>query len=511
MTQNTNKKDKVNWDKLNPEIVFEGRAITLPGNPEKMPLDKAIHALERKLEDEEQVFSVHEIIDAYPHDGAVAFVKAMTKLYGWASPQTVMTFFGPQPPQMLSVKTGPRDEDVVQCPLGRFKLPGIDEPVNTMFYMDGHKPVFLIHAEIPKKHRHLVLELANEARAIVRAESIYRGQPIRLGVDDEGDINMNNPPAYLDVSDTTEANVLFDANITEQINTSILVPMKQTERCRELKIPLKRGVLLEGPFGTGKSLTARMAALVAQQNGWTFVLLDNVRGLRAALEFANRYSPAIVFAEDIDRIAADRDEEMNDLINTIDGVVSKRSEIMTVLTTNHVERLNPVILRPGRLDAVISLRAPGAKTVEALIRLYAGGLVAADASLTAAGTALAGQIPASIRECVERAKLGMIGRGDRSLKAQDLVTAAEVMKNHLDLLNRKAPEISEAQKLADSLRAVIGNGGNTENIAALTVGVDETYGVAVDTRVKVQALTNVVQRLLSQGAATKAAPAKKAG
>ena len=83
----------VNWDRLDVEIQHEGRAITLPGDPGKMPLGKAIEALVRKQQDEEQTFVVHEIIDAYPLDGAVAFVKAMTKLYGWASPQTeiVMT------------------------------------------------------------------------------------------------------------------------------------------------------------------------------------------------------------------------------------------------------------------------------------------------------------------------------------------------------------------------------------------------------------------------------------
>jgi ATPase family associated with various cellular activities (AAA) len=478
---------KHNWDKLNPEIQYEGRNITLPNDPGKMPLDKAITALMRKQQDEEQTFAVHEVIDAYPHDGAVAFVKAMTKLYGWASPQTVMTFFGPKPPQMLSIKTGPGIDDVVQCPLGQFVLPGVDAPVNTMFWNNENGiPCFLIHAQVKKKHRHLVLELANEARRIIREESIYRGRPIRLRMDSDGEPNFNIAPEFIDVTDTSEASVLFDDNIMEQINTSILVPMKQTAMCRKLNIPLKRGVLLEGPFGTGKSLTARVTAAVAQQNGWTFVLLDNVRGLRTALEFANRYAPAVVFAEDIDRIASERDEDMNDLINTIDGVVSKRSEIMTILTTNFVDKLNPVILRPGRLDAVISLRAPNASTVEKLLHLYGAGLVPVDADLTAAGEALAGQIPASIRECIERAKLSMIGRGAEALSGSDLVTAAELMKNHLALLNRKVAEITPAEKLADGLRQVLANVEvNMEDTDTVVNYVQSLRGQAARTHSKV--------------------------
>src|SRR3990172_2989025 len=126
------KAKKTNWDKIDSPIEFSGRAITLPGDPGKMPLDKAIEALQRKKADEEQEFQVHEVIDAYPLDGAVAFVKAMTKLYGWASPQATPGFFGPKPPSFISVKTGKEDTDVVQCPMGAFKLPGVDEHVKTV-------------------------------------------------------------------------------------------------------------------------------------------------------------------------------------------------------------------------------------------------------------------------------------------------------------------------------------------------------------------------------------------
>src|SRR5262249_22003547 len=149
-----------------------------------------------------------------------------------------------------------------------------------------------------------------------------------------------------------------DEDIQNQIDTSILVPIMHTKEVEAQKIPLKRTILLEGPYGTGKSLTARMAARVCEENGWTFILLDRVQGLRTALEFANRYSPAVVFAEDIDRISEERNDAANDLINTIDGVLSKSSKIMTILTTNFADKLDKAMVRPGRLDAVISLRAP---------------------------------------------------------------------------------------------------------------------------------------------------------
>lgn len=455
------KMKKSAWDKLDVPIEHSGRAITLPGDPGKMPLEKAVEALQRKIADENQEFAVHEVIEAYPLDAAVAFTKAMTKLYGWASPQTVMTFFGPKPPQMLSVKTGKEDTDVVQCPMGAFKLPGVEQLVQTVIgpYGKNCMLAFLVHAKIMKKDKHILLELVTEARRIVKEESIYRGKAIRLSVNDDGEPDMENPPIFMDVSDTDESSLIFDADIQSQIDNNVLVPIKQTALCRKHKIPLKRGILLEGPFGTGKSLTARMTANACENNGWTFVLLDKVQGLKAALEFANRYSPAVVFAEDIDRVASERDEAANDLINTIDGVVSKKSEIMIILTTNFAEKLDPVIVRPGRLDAVISLRAPSDEAVKRLMVAYGGKLLPKDADLTKAAKELSGQIPASIRECVERAKLGMIGRGAAALNDDDLVIAAKTMKNHLALLNREVKKETPAERLAKSLQEVVNFGG----------------------------------------------------
>ncbi len=475
---------KIQWDKIDVQIVYEGRAITLPGEPGRMPIQKAIEALNRRLKDEYQPFKVMELIDAYPHDAAVAFVKAMSNLYGWASPQTIMTFFGPKHPQMLSVRTGFEIDDVMQCPLGAFALPGIEELVTTGFTTDAKdRPVFFVQAEVKKKDRHVVLALVAEARRIVLAESIYKGKPIRLRVTEDGELDLNSPPEFLDVRQATEETILFDDDIMEQINTNILVPIKETAVVKRHGIPLKRTTLLEGPFGTGKTLTARMAARTAELHGWTFILLDKVQGLEVALEFAKRYQPAVVFAEDIDRIASERDDDTQDLILTIDGVVSKDSQVMTILTTNEPEKLHPVILRPGRLDAVISVRAPSAATVQRLIRHYGRDLIDADEELDGAGEVMAGQIPATIRECVERAKLGMIGRGGNQVSDRDLVIAGQTMKNHLELLNRDVTEESPAEKLFSAFQSVVNAneegrplGDLIDNLGAAVSGIKKETG-----------------------------------
>ena len=453
---------KVNWGRLDTQIDYYGKAITLPDDPTKMPLNSAIEALQRLQQQEMQEVRVHEVIDAYPLDAAVAFVKACKNLYGWAAPVTevVKTFFGTQknPPQIISVKTGHRDEDVVQCPIGDFKLPGVESTVRALIGDYGKKDAkaFLIHALVRQKEKHILLELANETRRIVKEESIYRGKAIRLSVDYNGELDLSDPPTFLDVSQQNP--LIFDDNIQRQIDDYIIVPLTKVNHCRRHGVSAQRKALLEGPFGTGKSEIMRHLAAICEQNGVTFILLDKIQGLKSALEFGVRYAPALVSGEDIDRITEVRDEEANDLVNTIDGVVSKTSKVMTVLTTNHVEKINQVMLRPGRLDVIISLRPPTDEAVKRLLMVFAGDLLSADADVSGAAKELSGQIPASIKECVERAKLSMIGRGDTKINDNDLVLAAQTMKNHLALLNREVAKETPAERLAKSLSEVVGNG-----------------------------------------------------
>jgi transitional endoplasmic reticulum ATPase len=256
-----------------------------------------------------------------------------------------------------------------------------------------------------------------------------------------------------------------------QIQTNLFTPIEHTDRCREYHIPLKRGVLLEGPYGTGKTLTAFVTAVKAQQNGWTFILLDKVGGLKKALEFARMYGPAVVFSEDIDRaVTGERSVEMDDILNTIDGIESKGSDIITILTSNHVENINPAMLRPGRLDAVIRVHAPDAQSAEKLIRIYARDMLNSDEDVTEAAKHLEGQIPAVIREAVERAKLYAIGRDPSArgirFTGKDLSNSARGMKMHLELLKPKKIEDSMERRFTQSFVEVMSEGVKSNGLYA---------------------------------------------
>lgn len=442
---------EIDWTRIDVGVEYEGKKIKLPGEPGEMPYDVAIDTLRRIRDSEDQEYEVHELIDAMPWDAIVAVHKALIELYGVVLPETVKGWAKDFTPEFVTIKIGPDENDVVQVPQGYMRLPG----VKSMFQLSMVAQGAVIHGEVVKKDRARLVEIANRARAIVKTDSIYKGKAIALKVKDNGRIDVSMQPDFFDVRHVTEADMIHNDVTEKLIATSILAPIKHTEACRRHGIPLKRGILLEGRYGTGKTLTARVAASVAQANGWTFVVLDKPQGLAQALEIAVAYQPAVVFAEDIDRFADRTNEPVNHLINLMDGLVPTSAAVMTVLTTNHVDKIDRALLRPGRFDAVISIDPPEAKTVERLLRFYGGANLQPIVNTEPTGFILAGQIPATVAEVVKRAKLAMLMEDRVWLTEEDLVTAAEGMKRHLDLLSGPLNAKSPGDRLADALTEVL--------------------------------------------------------
>jgi transitional endoplasmic reticulum ATPase len=433
--------------------------------PKGMGIPAAIMALTKKQAELEAEVQIIEQVEAYPLDGAVAFSKALAKIYGWATPVPTPSFFGDKPPALVDVEIGIDDNGNVihgKVVWGRFVVPGIEGYLQTSADFNGKEPKFIIAAVIKAKHKAKVTALANETRTIAREQSIYRGKALRLSITDEGGVDHNTGPKFLDVTRVRESQIIFPERIAEQVKTNVFTPLKHTAMARKYTGALKRGILLAGEYGVGKTLLAYVTARVAQDNGWTFLYLERVSGLADAVLFARRYSPCVIFAEDIDRIlGGERDMSVDDVLNIVDGIDSKSQELMIILTTNFVDKIEKAMIRPGRLDAVINLPRPDAPTVERLIRMYAGDLLDPGEDLTEAGKELANQIPSTIAEAVKRSKFYAISHldwadDDLYLTGQDVAAAARGMADHVKLLTAKDdqehPHTTLGRNMAETVR-----------------------------------------------------------
>lgn len=446
------------------EIKFAGSAITLPPG---MTEDEAIEVLGRRRDEMEETVAVNELIAGYPLDALLALQRAMKAKYGWTSINPSMGFFGPRPPAMIAVAINAAG-DTVSVPWGKMSIPGIEGQLQPSVAFDANKqPQLKLGGTIKKRSLDEVSALAAAARKEMKKSSIYKGKAIRMDFTMEED-DYGNPqfdpqihvPQFLRLNGVKRSDLVFRAEVEWEIQTSIFTPIENIEQLRSMGTPFRRGILAAGPYGVGKTLLANVTAKLCEENGITFIYLARTSDISQARAFAAQYAPAVIFAEDVDSILSgeDRDEDVNNVLNTIDGIEGKHDEVMIIFSTNHPERINRALLRPGRIDDVIAIVPPDALAVERLIRMYARETLPKTADLSAVGTALAGAIPAAVREVVERAKLAAVPKmlkGRIQITVEDLLLSAKSMKNHLDMLNEK-PVVDDAHRQLDLLGTAIG-------------------------------------------------------
>jgi len=430
-----------------PEVIREGIKVILPA-PEVMPLKDVIDNLKGLLEYEEQEVNITETIEAFPWDGAYALYKVMEEEYGYAKQVPIQTFFGDQPPSLISVECAPGQ--FVNVPWGRLQLPGVKGFIETGVTGESGKAMkFQIGATVRRMYEPNIKALAEKTREYLRLNSIYRGQAIKIRfTNEEGQPLKINAitPKFLDLSKVHPEELRFSEQLDREIEDYFFTYIDYRKEALSLGLPGKRGLLFEGKPGTGKTMTMMVGAKKATKKGITLIFCENSNDFEKVVKFALQYSPSMVVCEDIDRITAgERTLSIDRMLNILDGIETKHQDLMLVFTSNNVDEIQQAMLRPGRIDVCIHFDPPDAKAAAELVHLYSQGLLAEGEDLGPVGLSLEGQIPAVIREVVERSKLSALRRsaGDTKhlvLNAEDVYVASNSIKNQLALLNRETPK-----------------------------------------------------------------------
>lgn len=438
------------------DIVRHGQALTVP---ETMTLSEALDAIKRQIDFEEQIITFSDTVKSYPVEALLAFKWAMTEFFGTCTMKPIRTPMGEKPPTEFVAEVGLNK--LANLSWGAYVLPCDPENqglITNVDFEDG-RPVFVISGKFRRKWLATVNRVMELTRERIKSHSIYRGNALRI----EGSAD----PKFIDVSKISPSDLVYSRQLTDIIEANVFAPIRNSEACREAGIPLKRGVLAAGPYGTGKSLLAYAVAHEAVKHGWTFFYVRDADSLPGMIRLAQQYQPAVLFAEDIDQqLNGDRDGEMNEILNTLDGIDNKNQELLVVFTTNHLENINAAMLRPGRLDVILNILPPDAEACERLVRRYAGHYMSSEVTLTEAGKALAGYTPAVIREVVERAKLVTISRLGKlsQLNEHDILIAAASMDAQQKLIMRpEKPDTSWSALMVEEIGNRI-QGAKTEEL-----------------------------------------------
>ncbi len=264
------------------------------------------------------------------------------------------------------------------------------------------------------------------------------------------------------------AQVTFDDlkgidDILHALEANIILPLEDDALAQEMRIRPKRGVLIAGPPGTGKTTIGR--ALAHRLRG-KFFLIDgtfisgtsNFYGrVHEVFEAAKENSPSVIFIDDSDVIFESGEEHglYRYLLTMLDGLESEsNARVCVMMTAMDVGNLPPALIRSGRVELWLETRLPDAAGRAQILATALADLPAAMGAVDVAPIAAAtdGLTGADLRRLVDDGKILYAydrSRGRTARAATDYFLAAvEAVRLNRDRYARAESQARQQRKAA---------------------------------------------------------------
>lgn len=178
---------------------------------------------------------------------------------------------------------------------------------------------------------------------------------------------------FLEMPKVSWDDIAGQEDLKKKLVEVVQLPLEASATFALLGVSAPKGVLLYGPPGCSKTLTAKA---LASESGLNFLAVkgpeifnkyvgESERTIREIFRKAKAASPSIIFFDEIDALAASREDSLTlaaqnvltSLLNEIDGV-EELNGVVIVAATNRPTEIDAALLRPGRLDRHIYVSPP---------------------------------------------------------------------------------------------------------------------------------------------------------
>lgn len=433
------------------------------------PLNKVIGVLENEIDSQLTETEFNYTLKGFRKDIAYHLNEAIKDVLTYSTISGNKGASGDTPPTFLTVDFP--DGNVVKVPYGKINLPGLSPGSFIKMQYDTPNRTFHIRIVTQRRFANKIDEIIRKTKSRVKYNSIYANSALLFEED-------NTEPMFIDVTKYRDTKVFLNPEV-EAAFVPVEARIVKTEELQKKGIDIKTGVLLEGTYGSGKTLKAWQLASKAVDNGWTFIYVKDPNRVKEVMaitqEMAHSAKGSVLFVEDIDLLlSGDRDMEMNEIINMMDGGDNKNLNNIYIFTTNHIEKINPTFLRGKRIGALISMNYLNAETTEAMLKHFLADNLDVHEDLSEVVNMIVNNkiAPAFISEIIEKAKTNLTFYDKEFVSAGILKSYVESYLTQVRIV-QKEREVPKEIVAWNMLKSLLG----TDKVAELENVLEEIKGI----------------------------------
>jgi len=299
--------------------------------------------------------------------------------------------------------------------------------VASVFFQGNYAEAHFVH---PKKDREKMKKFQEALRRFRYEHNYFRGEKLEY--------LSYSRLTFLKYPKLGWESLILKKELKDEIDLNLLFPINNEKLCKKHKIPWRRGLLLAGVPGTGKTQLGRVLCNMLDNVTiiWaTAKAIHDSGRVKTLFEIARKFAPTLIIMEDIDFFGQDREFHTNpivgEMLNQLDGS-APNDGVFILATTNRPYLLDKALAdRPSRFDVKLLFGTPDLEERKQMVKLFAQGknLAVSEDYIAEVTNKLTGS---HIKEVINYATLLALRNGEEQITKDYIDRAYKKIKEKLE-------------------------------------------------------------------------------